>query len=45
VEVATTLLNRLRVSDPGVYGIASRQAFGLVGPVLIVPYREKVIAL
>lgn len=45
VELATTLLNRLRVSDPAVYGIAARQSFGLVGPVLIVPYREKVIAL
>ena len=44
IEVATTLLNRLRITEPDVYGIASRQAFGLVGPVVIAPYREEVIA-
>ncbi|MEU6034772.1 glycosyl hydrolase [Actinomadura sp. NPDC047616] len=40
VEVATTLNNRLRVSDPDVYGKASRQAYGLIGPVRLVPYGE-----
>ncbi|MFI6514907.1 glycosyl hydrolase [Spirillospora sp. NPDC050679] len=40
IEVATTLLNRLRVSDPAVYGGASRQEYGLLGPVRLVPYRE-----
>jgi hypothetical protein len=40
VVVATSLLNCLRVSDSSVYGVASRQAFGLIAPVLIVPYRE-----
>lgn len=38
VEVATTLNNRLRVSDPDVYGTASRQRYGLIGPVRLVPY-------
>ncbi|MEV5751541.1 glycosyl hydrolase [Actinoallomurus sp. NPDC052308] len=44
VEVATTLNNRLRVSDPSVYGVASRQAYGLIGPVSLVPYAQAVIA-
>ncbi|MEU8661677.1 glycosyl hydrolase [Actinoplanes philippinensis] len=35
VEVATTLLNRLRTTSPAVFGIASRQAYGLLGPVLL----------
>ncbi len=43
VEVASTLLNRLRVVTPAVYGVASRQAYGLVGPVRVVPYAERVI--
>jgi hypothetical protein len=43
VEVATTLNNRLRVADPGVYGIASRQKYGLIGPVRLIPYAEAVI--
>ena len=42
VEVATTLLNRLRVVTPGIYGIASRQAYGLIGPVQLVPYGQSV---
>jgi glycosyl hydrolase family 106( putative alpha-L-rhamnosidase) len=37
VEVATPLGNRLRVSDPGVYGVLRRQAYGLIGPVRLVP--------
>ncbi|MFF6955074.1 glycosyl hydrolase [Streptomyces sp. NPDC008317] len=40
VEVATTLGNRLRVSDPGVYGGSPRQPYGLVGPVRLLPYGE-----
>jgi alpha-L-rhamnosidase len=40
VEIATTLLNRLRVSNSAVFGIATRQAYGLVGPVRLVPYRQ-----
>jgi hypothetical protein len=40
VEVATPLLNRLRVADPSVYGVAARQDYGLVGPVTLLPYRE-----
>jgi len=33
VEVASTLINRLRVVTPSVYGVATRQNYGLVGPV------------
>lgn len=40
VEVATPLANRLRVSDPAVYGGTARQAYGLTGPVRLVPYGE-----
>lgn len=43
VEVASTLLNRLRTVTPAVYGVAARQNYGLVGPVRLVPYVEKVI--
>jgi hypothetical protein len=43
VEVATTLNNRLRVADPAVYGVASRQRYGLIGPVRLIPYGEAVI--
>ena len=43
VEVASTLLNRLRVVTPAVYGVASRQSYGLVGPVRLVPYAERII--
>ncbi len=43
VEVASTLLNRLRVVTPEVYGVAARQTYGLVGPVRLVPYVEKVV--
>ncbi|MGW0857878.1 hypothetical protein [Streptomyces sp. NPDC002690] len=38
VEVATTLLNRLRVTNAPVFGAAKRQAYGLLGPVRVVPY-------
>ncbi|BCL32862.1 hypothetical protein GCM10017557_77210 [Streptomyces aurantiacus] len=40
VEVATPLANRLRVSDPAVYGGVARGAYGLLGPVRLVPYGE-----
>jgi hypothetical protein len=40
VEVATPLSNRLRVSDPAVYGGTARQPYGLLGPVRLVPYGE-----
>jgi hypothetical protein len=43
VEVATPLLNRLRVSDPSVYGSAASQRTGLVGPVRLVPYGAAVV--
>jgi hypothetical protein len=44
VEVATTLINRLRTVTPAVYGPVPRQAYGLVGPVRLVPYAEKTIS-
>ncbi|MFD7712575.1 glycosyl hydrolase [Streptomyces sp. NPDC059786] len=40
IEVATPLGNRLRVSDPTVYGGTTRQDYGLMGPVRLVPYGE-----
>ncbi|WUD71271.1 glycosyl hydrolase [Streptomyces sp. NBC_00510] len=43
VEVATPLLNRLRVSDPSVYGGAASQRTGLVGPVRLIPYAQAVV--
>ncbi|KRC52998.1 MULTISPECIES: glycosyl hydrolase [unclassified Nocardioides] len=43
VEVASTLLNRLRTVTPSVYGVATRQSYGLVGPVRLVPYVETVV--
>ena len=43
VEVASTLLNRLRTVTPEVYGVATRQAYGLVGPVRLVPYAERTL--
>ena len=43
IEVASTLLNRLRVVTPAVYGAAARQNYGLTGPVRLVPYVEKVV--
>jgi hypothetical protein len=41
VEVASTLLNRLRTVTPAVYGVAQRQAYGLLGPVRLVPYVDQ----
>jgi hypothetical protein len=43
VEVASTLLNRLRVVTPEVYGAAARQSYGLAGPVRLVPYVQRVV--
>ncbi|TDQ53037.1 glycosyl hydrolase [Actinorugispora endophytica] len=40
VEVATTLINRMRVFRPDVYGSARRQECGLMGPVRLVPYGQ-----
>jgi len=39
VEVATTLLNRLRAGDVA-YAGATRQRYGLIGPVKLTPYGE-----
>jgi hypothetical protein len=43
VEVATSLLNRLRVANAPVFGVAKRQNYGLVGPVRLVPYGRAVV--
>ena len=43
VEVTTTLFNRLRTTHPSVFGKSSRQAYGLIGPVTVQPYREATI--
>jgi len=37
IEVATPLGNRLRVTNPDVFGSRTRQAYGLMGPVRLVP--------
>ncbi|OIJ65200.1 glycosyl hydrolase [Streptomyces mangrovisoli] len=44
IEVATPLFNRLRISNPAVFGSAARQAYGLVGPVQLVPYVQQTVA-
>ena len=44
VEVTTTLLNRLRQSNPDVYAKANRAEYGLLGPVQIVPVGRARIA-
>ncbi len=38
VEVATTLLNRLRTAQATVFGSSARQPYGLIGPVTLRPY-------
>jgi hypothetical protein len=43
VEVATPLINRLRVAQPAVFGAVGRQAYGLMGPVRLVPYTDVVV--
>jgi hypothetical protein len=41
VEVASTLINRLRTVTPEVYAEVDRQEYGLIGPVRLVPYAER----
>lgn len=43
VEVATPLINRLRAAQPAVFGATARQAYGLAGPVRLVPYAQAVV--
>jgi hypothetical protein len=43
LEVASTLLNRLRVVSPDVFSGTSRQRYGLMGPVRLVPYADAVV--
>lgn len=45
VEVATTLLNRLRTAQANVFGSSPRQKYGLVGPVALQPYGTAQIKL
>ncbi|WP_413812650.1 hypothetical protein [Streptomyces sp. OE57] len=44
VEVAATLLNRLRTVRPAEFRAAERQRYGLVGPVRLVPYGRAVVS-
>jgi hypothetical protein len=44
VEVATTLLNRLRVARPTLFGSKSRQQYGLLGPVTLTPYTTALVS-
>ncbi|WP_406369089.1 glycosyl hydrolase [Streptomyces sp. NBC_00647] len=44
VEVATPLINRLRVAQPTVFGGVSRQDHGLVGPVRLTPYVQSQVS-
>ncbi|GAA4823684.1 glycosyl hydrolase [Streptomyces ziwulingensis] len=43
IEVATPLVNRLRVARPEVFGTTARQDHGLVGPVRLVPYVQALV--
>ncbi|WP_210496063.1 glycosyl hydrolase [Patulibacter sp. SYSU D01012] len=43
VEVATPLLNRLRVSNAPVFGGSKPLAYGLLGPVRLLPYVERIL--
>ncbi|MEU6536937.1 glycosyl hydrolase [Streptomyces sp. NPDC047000] len=43
IEVATPLVNRLRAVQPAVFGTVTRQAYGLVGPVRLVPYTDRTV--
>ncbi|MFJ9101570.1 glycosyl hydrolase [Streptomyces sp. NPDC102405] len=43
IEVATPLINRLRVAQPTVFGGVARQDHGLMGPVRLVPYVQAVV--
>ena len=40
MTVATTLLNRLRVTRPAEFAARTKQAYGLLGPVKLTPYGE-----
>ncbi|KTR86541.1 glycosyl hydrolase [Leucobacter chromiiresistens] len=44
VEVASPLINRLRVVTPAVYGVVAPQAYGLSGPVSIAPFGKARVA-
>jgi hypothetical protein len=43
IEVATPLVNRLRIERPAVFGGVARQDHGLVGPVRLVPYVQAAV--
>jgi len=43
VTVATTLLNRLRITRPADFGRRAKQDIGLIGPVTLTPYGQAVV--
>ena len=43
IEVSTTLFNRLRTTNPAVFGSSARQNYGLLGPVTLTAYREATV--
>jgi hypothetical protein len=45
VEVATTMVNRLRVLRPEEYGSQDKQDYGLLGPVVLRPYVQVPVPL
>lgn len=44
VEVASPLINRLRVVNPAVYGVVPSQAYGLMGPVTLTAFGKARVA-
>jgi hypothetical protein len=45
VEVATTMVNRLRILRPDEYGSQDKQDYGLLGPVFLRPYVQVPVPL
>ena len=45
VEVATTMVNRLRVLRPDEYGSQDKQDYGLLGPAFLRPYVQVPVPL
>lgn len=44
IEVASPLINRLRVVNPAVYGSIASQSYGLIGPVSVLPFGKARVA-
>ena len=45
VEVATTMVNRLRVVQPDDFGNQDKQDYGLLGPAFLRPYVQMTVPL